>query len=295
MPSSNPAAGGGRCGRAAAQVLPELRTRGVELEVRETEGPGDAARIARESWGEGARCFLAVGGDGTAYEVVNGIVPRALATGEAPKLGILPLGTGNSFVRDFAEDGTAYSIEAIASGRSRPCDILRIRHTSGELFALGTVSLAFPAVVAALVNRRLKPFGRVGYTLGVLASLAALAPLRLELATDDDPTRQVDATLLCLQNNRYTGGNMLMAPEAKIDDGLLDLVLAGPIGRLGLLRTFPRIFEGTHVNHPAVTLRTHRQVEFHESSELPVMIDGESLRLALRSVEVVPGAIEVLL
>jgi YegS/Rv2252/BmrU family lipid kinase len=290
----NPAAGGGRCGRRALELLPRVRELGIELEVRETSRRGDATRIAAEEWETGRRRFVAVGGDGTVFEVLNGLMPRARGE-ESPTIGILPLGTGNSFVRDFAEDGEAYCIEAIRRGVARSCDVLHVRHAAGDLYALSTVSLAFAADVAALVNRRLKPLGRMGYTLGVLLRLVALAPLHLVLEVDREGSRALDTVLLCIQNNRYVGGNMLMAPHAEIDDGRADLVMAAPVSRMELLRTLPRIFRGTHVRHPAVSTQRIEIVTFLGAPELDTMVDGESLRLAIMSVGVLAGAIRVLL
>jgi YegS/Rv2252/BmrU family lipid kinase len=290
----NPAAGGGRCGRRARQLLARLRELGIELEVRETRGRGDATGIAAEEWAAGRRRFVAVGGDGTVFEVVNGLLPRARNGEDSPTVGILPLGTGNSFVRDFAEDGEAYCIEAIRRGVARSCDVLHIRHAAGEIYALSTVSLAFAADVAALVNRRLKPLGRIGYALGVLLRLAALAPLHLVLELDREGVRTLDTVLLCVQNNRHVGGNMLMAPNAEIDDGRADLVVAAPVSRMELLRTFPKIFRGTHVQHPAVSTRRIEQLSLRGSPELDTMVDGESLRLRMISVGVLAGALRVL-
>jgi YegS/Rv2252/BmrU family lipid kinase len=291
----NPAAGGGRCGRRALELLPRLRELGIELEVRETSRRGEATRIAVEEWETGRRCFVAVGGDGTVFEVLNGLMPGARSEEGSPTIGVLPLGTGNSFVRDFAEDSEAYCIEAIRRGVTRSCDVLHVRHAAGDLYALSTVSLAFAADVAALVNRRLKPLGRTGYTLGVLLRLATLAPLHLVLEVDREGSQALDTVLLCIQNNRYVGGNMLMAPDAEIDDGRADLVVAAPVSRMELLRTFPKIFRGTHVRHPAVSTQRIETVTFLGAPELDTMVDGESLRLAIMSVGVLAGAIRMLL
>jgi diacylglycerol kinase (ATP) len=160
--------------------------------------------------------------------------------------------------------------------------------------ALGVVSLGYAAHVAALVNRRLKPFGKVGYSVGVVAEVARLKAEPVRLAIDDglDP-RVEEMVLLCACNNRHVGGDMRIAPDALVDDGMLDLVTVGPVGRLDLLRTFPRIFAGTHTSHPAVTVRRGRVIAFEMDDETDVMIDGESMRLRLESVEVVPSALSV--
>lgn len=161
--------------------------------------------------------------------------------------------------------------------------------------ALGVVSLGYAAAVSALVNRRLKRFGKLGYSLGVLAEVARLAPRTIRLAVDGGEARTESLVLLCVCNNQYVGGDMKMAPEAVVDDGVLDLVTVGPVGRFDLVRTFPRIFAGTHLEHPAVMLRRGRTVAFDLPAPVDVMIDGESLSLQLESVEVVPAAITVAL
>jgi diacylglycerol kinase (ATP) len=117
----------------------------------------------------------------------------------------------------------------------------------------------------------------------------------VRLAVDGAEARSESLVLLCACNNQYVGGDMRMAPQAAVDDGLLDLVTVGAVGRLDLVRTFPRIFAGTHVDHPAVTLRRAGAIAFDLEAPVDVMIDGESLRLRLESVEVVPAAIAVAL
>jgi diacylglycerol kinase (ATP) len=294
----NPAAGGGRCGRRAPEALAALATclarSGDALEMAVTRVPGDATRIAREAFARGVRRFVAVGGDGTAFEVVNGLFPAA-AGGLPPVLGFLPLGTGNSFVRDWTRDGVGHCRQALECGERRPVDLLRVRHAGGELWALSVVSLAFPAAVTARVNRSLKPFGKVGYSLGVMAEVARLARTELRQAVGEGELRSEAITLWCACNNQHVGGDMRMAPDAAVDDGLLDLVTAGAVGRLDLLRTFPRIFAGTHVEHPKVAVRRARSVVLDLDREVDVMVDGESLRLRPERVDVVPRAIAVAL
>jgi diacylglycerol kinase family enzyme len=121
----NPAAGGGRCGKLAAKTLQALRSHGLAVDVVETRQPGDATRIARERYAQGFRRFLAGGGDGTSYEIVNGLFPHDIAE-ERVSLGFLPLGTGNSFLRDFADTGAEYAIQAVVAGRARGCDVIRL-------------------------------------------------------------------------------------------------------------------------------------------------------------------------
>ena len=278
----NPAAGGRRCGKLAPAALEELRKKGVEIEVRSTAAPGDATRVARDYYGRGWRNFIAVGGDGTSYEIVNGLFPEALS-GEKPSLGFLPLGTGNSFLKDFTVNGANGAAEAIASGRRRSCDVMRLTHANGELFYINLLTLGFAADVTAAANKRFKAFGEGGYVLGVLLCLARLDrrafPHRLDSAAG--------------LNSRFTGGQMMIAPKAAADDGLLEYVRWGPIGRIGLLRNLPTLFDGTHIRHPLASRAAVRRVDFELDGPVNVMVDGECRELDCRTIEVFPGALDI--
>jgi len=296
----NPAAGGGRCGKLAPAALERLRAAGVQLDVRETRAAGDATAFARDAQSTGTRNFLAVGGDGTAYEILNGIFPRAAqpAAGRCT-LAFLPLGTGNSFLRDFySEKGgmLAQRLErAITQGAARSCDVIRLRHSGGELFYMNLLTLGFAADAAEVANRYLKPFGYFGYTLSVLACLARLNrrafPLRADGAAEFDRRR---CLFLAFSNTKYTGGNMLIAPNADAFDGWIEYVRWGPIGRVGLLRNFPTLFDGTHVRHPMASRCGVREVEFSLDAAVNVTIDGESLRLKCERLDILPGALDVM-
>jgi len=289
----NPAAGGGRSGKLAAKALAELRTRGVDLEIRETHGAGEATRIARDAYRQAWRKFIAVGGDGTSYEVINGLFPESLG-GERPALGFLPLGTGNSFLKDFMQNGAAGAAEAIIAGRKRRCDVMRLEYQGGELYYINLLTLGFAADVAAITNRRFKAFGEAGYILGVLTCLARLDrrpfPHRVDPHSEHDRRR---CLFLAFNNSRYTGGKMMIAPNAATDDGLLEYVRWGPIGRLGLLRNLPALFDGTHIEHPLASRAAVQRADFDLDRPVTVMVDGESLELQLRSIEVLAGALDV--
>jgi diacylglycerol kinase (ATP) len=290
----NPAAGGGRCGRLAPAALQKLRAAGVEIEVAQTTAHGQATTLARAAYARGVRNFLAVGGDGTAYEIVNGLFPEAV-TGGRPKLGFLPLGTGNSFLRDFTAGGAAYATEAIVAGSRRAVDVLRLRHTGGELYYINLLSMGFTADVASAANRRFKRFGEVGYVMGVLLCLARLDRRSFPLQVGDEPEFDRRRCLfLSFSNSRFTGGKMMIAPNASTGDGLMDYVRWGPIGRWGLLRTFPKLFDGTHIKHPLASHRLARRIEFSLDGPVDVMIDGEVLSVQCQTVDVLPGALDVM-
>jgi YegS/Rv2252/BmrU family lipid kinase len=291
----NPAAGGGRCGKLVGPALDKLRTSGIEIEVVEAQRPGHACELARAAYRAGRRRFLAVGGDGTSYEIVNGLFPGA-DTGERPTLGFLPLGTGNSFLRDFTERGAEESARALVEGRRRPCDVLRMTHAGGVIHYINLLSIGFAADVATLTNRQFKPLGELGYLLGVVICLARLRrrafPLRVDGDTEWDRRR---CLFLTFNNSKFTGGKMMIAPQADSSDGLVEFVRWGPIGRLGLIANLHRLYDGTHVSHPMAERRAARRIEFDLEGPVDVMVDGEVLRLDCRTLDVLPGALDILI
>ena len=291
----NPAAAGGRCGKLAARALDRLRGAGLQLEVRTTHAPGEATVHACNAYANGFRKFIAVGGDGTSFEIVNGIFPDAITEGRA-SLGFLPLGTGNSFLRDFAGKGTdlaEYGIQGILERRASPCDVIRLDHSGGSIFYINTLNMGFAADVATLTNRHLKFLGEPGYLVGVLVSLARLRrrpfPLRADGARDDRR-----CLFVAFSNSKYTGGKMMIAPQAAVDSGLIEYVHWGPIGRLGLMRNLPTLFTGAHILHPMASRRTAARIDFDLKSPVDVVVDGEVLTLEAESLEVMPSALDVM-
>jgi diacylglycerol kinase (ATP) len=290
----NPAAGGGRSGKLAPEVLERVRKIGIELEVAYTSQASDATNLSRQAYQRGVRNFLAVGGDGTSYEIINGLFPEARQA-ERPSLGFLPLGTGNSFLRDFTSRGLEHTIEALKSHRSRPCDVIRLKHVDGEIFYMNLFSLGFPADVGELTNRRFKRWGELGYILGVFTRLAALNSRAFpHRATGSQDWDRRPCLFLSFSNSKFTGGKMMIAPHADACDGLIECVRWSPVGRLQLLALFPRLFTGTHIDHELASRNAATKVEFDLDQPVNAMVDGEILRLQPISLEILPGALDVI-
>ena len=289
----NPAAGGGRSRKLLAPALDRLRAGGLEVEVAETRTPGDATQIAQQAYGRGVRNFIAVGGDGTSYEVVNGLYPQALSGGR-PTLAFLPLGTGNSFLRDFSDRGVDHALESLLAGRSRACDVLRLRHRGGVIHYINLLSMGFSADVATLRARRFSAWGELGYVTSIFLTLARFNrrpfPVRVEGETEFDRRR---CLFLTFSNSKFTGGTMMIAPKAEINDGLVEYVRWGPIGRLGLIRNLPGLYDGTHIQHPLAERKAVRRIEFQLDAPIDIMVDGEVLTLHCEEVDVLPGALNV--
>ena len=289
----NPAAGGGRSRKLLGPALERMRAAGLEVEVRETSASGHAADLARAAWREGHRKFISVGGDGTSYEIVNGLFPLADG-GEQPTLGFLPLGTGNSFLRDFSDQGVGYAMQSLIAGRSRKCDVLRLHHKDGVLYYINILSIGFSADVATLRMRRFSGWGEIGYQTSIFICLTRFRRRPFPLAADGEP--QIDrrpCLFLTFNNSKYTGGTMMIAPTAETDDGLIEYVRWGPIGRIGLIRNLPGLYDGTHIHHPLAEVRKVGRVDFHLDAPVDVMIDGEVLTLLCQTLDVLPGALNV--
>jgi diacylglycerol kinase (ATP) len=291
----NPAAGGGRCRKLVGPALERLRAGGVSVEVAETSGPGHATQIARDAYAQGRSRFIAVGGDGTSYEIVNGLFPQAAAASALrPTLAFLPLGTGNSFLRDFTDRGVEHAIEALLAGRSQPCDVLRMQHANGVIHYINLLSVGFAADVATLRARRFSAWGELGYQASIFISLSRLRrrpfPLRI------DQQRELDrrpCLFLTFNNSKFTGGTMMIAPKAEVNDGLIEYVRWGPIGRIELVRKLPTLYDGTHINHPLAERYAAKRIDFELDSPVDVMVDGEVMSIQCQILDVLPSALNV--
>ena len=289
----NPAAGGGRSAKLLGPALKRLRDAGLEVKVATTRSPGQATEIARDAYSRGARHFIAVGGDGTSYEVVNGLFPQAIHN-EPPTLAFLPLGTGNSFLRDFSDRGVEHAIESLIANKSRACDVMRMRHRTGLVYYINLLSMGFSADVATLRARRFSGWGELGYFTSIFLTLARFNrrpfPVRVEGQEVFDDRRCLFVTF---NNSKFTGGTMMIAPKAEVDDGLVEYVRWGPIGRLGLIRNLPGLYDGTHIRHPLAELKAVSRVEFKLDAPVDVMVDGEVLSLHCEELDVLPKALNV--
>lgn len=289
----NPAAGGGRSAKLAGAELARLKEKGLRVDVIASQGPGHTAELAGEAYRQGYRRFLAVGGDGTAHEIINGVFKHQKST-QRIELGFLPLGTGNSFLRDFSERGAEASLEALEAGRKRRVDLLRLTHARGTIYSFNLLSVGFTADVGAITNRRFKGFGDLGYLLGVFVKVVQLKQRGFKLRVDEESEWDERPCLfLAFNNSKYTGGTMLIAPHADPADGYIEYVRWGPISRLGLLRMLPRLYDGTHIEHRLASRRAVKRVEFMLDGPVDVMVDGEIVRVNCKTLEILPGVLDV--
>ncbi len=269
----NPHAANGR----AAKLLPEVERlfndHLIDIETATTKAPGHARELATKADFNRYDGIVAAGGDGTLFEVVNGYY--ANPSPKRPPLGVLPTGTGNAFARDLdlRSNDWQKAIAIIAANQRRKIDVGRFKMAGQNFYFLNILGLGFVADVSNTAHS-LKIFGNTAYTLGVFYQLAFLKTHRLKLEIDGQ-TLERENIFVEISNTRYTGTSFLMAPEAELDDGLLDTTLLNKKSRLGILKIFPTIFDGTHVNKDGVEVFKTQSLRI-ETEPLKVLTpDGE--------------------
>ena len=284
----NPAAGGGRAAKKIEPTQNALREMGHDVTFHPTNAPGHAPALVRSIFATGGTNLIAAGGDGTVHEVVSGMMD----CGGAGTLGILPLGTGNSFMRDFGIESLDDALSNLKSEARRRVDVVEIQHAAGIKHSLNLVSIGFSADVGSLTNRRFKKLGQYGYVAAVFSTLATLKAPRESFRLDGEIYKG-NCVFVSFCNSQYTGGTMHMAPHADASDGKIAVTIAGALGRLELLAAFPSIFKGTHIDHPKIRTTKAKDIDFGQMKIRDVMVDGEVMPLALRRLRSLQHAIEV--
>jgi diacylglycerol kinase (ATP) len=293
---ANPTAGGGRAGRLLDQVAERLGADGVSAERHLTRSLEDARLAACEAAGS-FDAVVAVGGDGTVGACAAGLAdagPPGWPPGGPGRaaLGIVPAGGGNDAARTLglpASDPLA-AAGLLARLRRRPADLATV---AGRVY-LNVAGAGFDSEVNRVANQRLGWAGnRPRYVGAVLAQLAVGRTAQFRLVLDGH-AQTVEGWLVAVANGPSYGGGMRVAPRASLDDGLLDVVVIAGIGKLEFLRTFPTVFSGRHVEHPAVSVHRAARVELDADRTLAVYADGEPAGTLPATFEVRPAAITVL-
>jgi YegS/Rv2252/BmrU family lipid kinase len=300
----NPTAGGGRAGRLAPQVVERLAGDGIQVDQHRTRSLTDARLAACQAAGE-VDAVVAVGGDGTVGACAAGLAdagPPGRSGGPAGQssggpgvraaLAVVPAGGGNDAARSLglpADDPLA-AAGMLTRLRRRPADLATV---AGRAY-LNVAGAGFDSEVNRLANQRLRwARGRPRYVGAVLAELVVGRTASFELVLDGR-ARRLSAWLVAVANGPSYGGGMLVAPRASLDDGLLEVVVIGAVGKLEFLRTFPRVFSGRHVEHPAVAVHRAARVDLDADRPLAVYADGEPAGTLPASFEVRPSAVTVL-
>ncbi|MHA7269904.1 diacylglycerol kinase family protein [Arthrobacter sp. HLT1-20] len=289
------AAFGGRgpntSGKAGDMVVARLRRAGHQVAVLRRRDYQALQEAVDAEFAAGAQALVVVGGDGMVHLGVN-----ALAGTEIP-LGIVPAGTGNDAARalglDPKDPGAAVDrFLKACQGAPRTVDLGRIeRAGQGPVWFMCALSAGFDALVNERANGWRWPRGPMRYNLAILRELATLQPLQYSLVVDG-VAREQKAVLISVSNGISIGGGMKITPDAKYDDGLLDLFVVAPVSRLTFLRIYPLVFSGRHTSHPMVSIERVKEVSM-ESAGLVAYADGERMGPLPATIKVDAGALRV--
>lgn len=285
----NPVAGRKQGRTTANRALELLEEKGISAELRYSEFGGHLVQLAEAAVKESWDAIVAVGGDGTLFEVINGMM-----TGDDTlpiPLGIIPVGTGNSFSRDLNIDGLETAVAKIAKANARKVDVGKYQSSEGIRYFINILGFGFVADVANEA-RKYKRRGALSYVIGVLVITARLQSYRLEMEIDGQKYTR-DNCFVEISNSTKTGGDMLMAPGALIDDGYLDVTVLNKISRRGLLAAFPKIFKGTHVNLPEVEVFKAQNIVLETETPKILTPDGEIRGTTPLRVSVLPQKLKV--
>jgi YegS/Rv2252/BmrU family lipid kinase len=285
----NPVSGGGKGLRTWRRIEGYLSRRGLPAEGRLTDGPGAATELAIQARQKGYELVVGVGGDGTIQEVVNGLIDSA---GRCPAvLGVVPGGTGNDFSKmlGYPSDPEG-ALDVILGGEVRLLDVGRLT----DRYFINIAGVGFDAEVAGFLNQRPKRLpAALTYIYGVLVMLFRYRPAEMTLELDEE-TVIGKCLLVSVCNGHSHAGGMRMAPEARPDDGILDICVAGDLGRLETVLLLPKVFKGRHTLHPKVKLYKTRKIGITSSQPLVLQADGEVLGRTPAKIDLVPGVLQVM-
>ncbi len=291
----NPHGGGGRAAHVLSQVDAHLRSQGVELQVHETEAPGHARELAGQLELHEGMALCALGGDGTIHEVVNGLMDRRAAAGLdawQPPLAVLPGGSGNALMHDLAALDPREAARRILSGRRRSLDLVRVEMGQQIVHAFNIIGWGLVSDIGAR-SEKLRWMGSSRYTVASVLEVLK-QPARRGRVVLQDEVLEGSLRFVFAGNTRHTGAGMRITPDARIDDGLLDLIVVRGGTRAALLGLFAKLRTAEHLSSPLVIARRVSQFRLEAEGASSLNIDGELVGQAPFDARVVPAAIKLL-
>ncbi len=297
----NPKSQGGRLGKRWPEIA-ETILRAFPFDEAITTGPGDATRLTAEALRGGAERIVAIGGDGTINEVVNGFFEDGQPIAPEASFAVIPFGTGGDFRRTFhLPTEIADAVQVIKTNHRRKIDVGRLRfvtrsgETAHRMFA-NIASFGVSGVVDRMVNESGKKLGKLGFVWNTARAAWSYKNQRVQLTFDDDPKDRVEATIntVAVANGKYFGGAMKIAPEAEPDDGKFDVVVMGDLSFFDVVTKGRRVFKGNHIGMPEVSQRKARIVDaeaIDPGAVVELDVDGEAPGILPARFEIVPAAL----
>jgi diacylglycerol kinase (ATP) len=292
----NPAAGAGKTGKQWPQIMGLFRKHGLRFEHDMTEAPGHAVELAKAAVNKGYEMVVSVGGDGTINEIVNGL-HIAGSNGDAV-LGIISTGTGSDYIKSLGVPRKyEEACRLLVAPKKRKVDLGIVEYSLNghrvERLFVNFAGMGFDAEVVRRTTQQFKQLGGMGsYLCGVLTTVVTYRNRDVELEVDGNNQEKKVCTVI-MNIGRYGGGGMNTAPDAKLDDGLFDIMLIGNVNKPDLVWSLPRIYKGTHVTHPKVTMMRGKSIALTAKQPMYLQADGDLLGQAPASFRILPLALNV--
>ncbi|HUT68809.1 MAG TPA: diacylglycerol kinase family protein [Dehalococcoidales bacterium] len=294
----NPAAGAGKTARLWPQIMGLFQRQGLRFEHELTEAPGHAIEMARIAARNGYDMVVSVGGDGTINEIVNGLY--AAGNIKDAVLGIVSTGTGSDYIRTI---GIPRRYEDACRCFLRPkkltVDLGVVEYSSNgnmaERLFVNFAGMGFDAEIVRRTTQQYKALGGLpSYLMGTLTTLFTYKNKDIYLKVDGEEVEKRVCTVV-MNNGRYGGGGMFTAPDASINDGYFDVMIVGDMSKPDLLRSLPRIYKGTHLTHPKVTMKRAKEIEIRSAQPMQLQADGELLGQVPARFRILPSALNVII
>ncbi|MFH1965121.1 MAG: diacylglycerol kinase family protein [Acidobacteriota bacterium] len=283
----NPEAGRGSAGRRFPELEAASLKHSMSIDPRFTKYPGHARKLAAQAVEEGEKLLVVMGGDGTISEVADALADSGVT------IGVIPAGTGNDIARSLGilPRDTEAAFSRIVKGDTISFDV-GLEKLTGRRF-LSFIGCGFPAMVAEEANKMKYMKGSPVFFLSLYKAVIKLRGIPLVL-TLDGQRKEMICTSIMIQNTPFTGGGLKVAPGARINDGYFDVVVVDEIGRVELMRNFPKLYSGRHLEHPAFHLMRGKQIKVELPENQLVSYDGETTSAERLEIEIKPGAIRLI-
>jgi YegS/Rv2252/BmrU family lipid kinase len=300
----NPVSGGGAALKVWRAAQPVLQDAGVTFRAHLTTCAGEAVTLTRAALLEGVAQVVAVGGDGTLSEIVSGYLnDDGVPINRSATIGILPAGTGTDFCKTLGIRNLKQAIVALTGKASRAIDAGRIRlvDQNGQPAIRAFINLASFGLggdTAMWVNRwrggrsRILK-GRTMYAMAAMRALDRYCNRRVRVRLDDAEEFEINSNLLVVANGKFAGGGMMLAPNAQLDDGLFDVVLADGASRLDIIRELPRIHRGGHLKNPRVSYYRARSLSISADEPIPIDADGDFIGYTPAELSILPAVLRM--